>query len=202
MSGTPISRRINHIYHTYYRERAKEKFIHTMEWVGKYGKLNGVLGSNFDFFIDDVKLGRCLESYYLDVIKYKEYHFNPDAACSGDVFSKEFSEKVHSGEKFINSAKVAAFTTKWLLKARPIYVRPVNGYKPTITESTFLDAINETFVLGHVLDLMGLTTSQFTGGEISDLLYHLKYRSSDDRCLMLIYSLMEKVARQPPTRVN
>lgn len=95
--------------------------------------------------LDYLQLGEAIRSYFLDVIKYKEYHFDPKdpdqisdpdlartvrsylqkfgvaSASELDHLSAEWTELVHMTVN-LSETKVAAYTAKWLLRNRPISV--------------------------------------------------------------------------------
>jgi hypothetical protein len=95
-------------------------------------------------------------------------------------------------DKLISRAKVAAFTAKWLLKYMPIYIFPKPGYKPTEDEKIKMFHANESFALDHSTSLMGREAHLLPTETIEDILYHFKYRSSDDRSLILAFSLLSR----------
>jgi len=113
----PISRRISDIYKGYYEEKARGKYDclvnHAKEYVDALS-----LNDNFSHFIDPFRFYALVRSYYLDVIRYKEYHFDKkrrdgDPDDSIDCYSKEWSEYVH--KKLISKDKAASLKANWII---------------------------------------------------------------------------------------
>jgi len=95
--------------------------------------------------LDYLQLGEAIRSYFLDVIRYKEYHFDPKdpdditdpvvaekvrdyleecgvkSVSELDDLSAARTELVHKTVN-LSETKVAAYTAKWLLRNRPISV--------------------------------------------------------------------------------
>lgn len=184
---SPASRRISHIYNHCYKQRADQKCLQMIRAAEAMMRVFGVNDECYDWFISPFKIQKCVESYYLDVIKYKEFHFNPiNEDC--DVTSPDFINSVH--EKLVNESKAAAFSVKWILKSMPIYVLA----KKTLSkdESMLLDMVNEIFAFRYAVRLMDIDPNKIDDTDTRDILYHLKYRNYDDRNLMLIFSLLKK----------
>lgn len=139
------------------------------------------------YYVDENKIIKALDSYFLDVIRYKEYHFNNSGSM--DVFSEEWAKRIHSKKK-INNSKVASFFCKWLLKAAPIYIVP---NEETEMPNDFIAHINSFFVLNCVLYcLLQYDYDMIDQDDYDKLFYDFRYRSIDDRLYFSRFELIEK----------
>jgi hypothetical protein len=180
-----ISRRIISIFEKHYMERAEDRIVVVTLFAHAF-----LASLDYDvegYYFDDAKVIKAVESYFLDVIKYKEYHF--DGPANTDVFSDVWTEYVHV-EKKINDSKVAAFSAKWLLKASPIYVVQKKGI--VIADDLFCH-INELFVLNCVLyALLQDDYNLVDEDEYKKLFYDFKYRNLDERAYFSRFELIQK----------
>ena len=126
----PISKRVEEIFSTYYLEKSKSKetFIRKNAALAVDELEKKGLGNNFDAYIDDYLISSLVDSYFLDVIRYKEYHFNNNDIGADD---KKWVVRIHS--KRIAQNKAASLSSKWILKYKPIQIHPVRGYSNQIT---------------------------------------------------------------------
>jgi len=192
-----VSGRISYIFDKYYRDAFSRKILQAYR--GARSAARGLkLDDNYQWHVDLMKVEDFVTSYFLDVIKYKEYHFNPKPEVGQkppDVWDVSYLDAVHkknadpAKDKAINCSKVAAFKTKWWLRYMPISVHVLDGFAVPERDRSNISHVNETFILYYCLDLMGLR-STITTGNWDSMLYHLKYRALDDRSLMLAYSML------------
>lgn len=180
-----ISERYSRIFSDYYYEKARERF----EFIVQYSDFF-LESLHFDEKVDGqiiyLNVEAFITSYFLDVIKFKEYHFNfPD----GD--GPEVDRKVH-GEKLLNASKVGAFTAKWLLKYKPIVLLP----KADIVLDTFeqRDIQDAPFILALNIALrsMGVDPREVPEDTYKQLLYHFRFRDYEDRGMILYFDLLLK----------
>jgi hypothetical protein len=166
-------------------ERAKERGLVIISFAHEL-----MSGLNLDvegYYIDENKIVKALDSYFLDVIKYKEYHFNCEESV--DIFSEKWAQYIHVDKK-INDSKVAAFSAKWLLKAAPIYIVP-KANTPVLDD--FICHINAFFVLNCVLYcLLKYDHDLVDQSDFEKLFYDFRYRTVDDRSYFSRFELIEK----------
>ncbi|MEI6985327.1 MAG: hypothetical protein WCK65_04290, partial [Rhodospirillaceae bacterium] len=72
-----VSRRISYIYKTYYGDASSKKFSHMYQECQLAVGTLGLDMGKYVYWVDKHRIGEIISSYYYDVIKYKEYHFNP-----------------------------------------------------------------------------------------------------------------------------
>ena len=193
-----ISKRYSEIFNKYYADTSKRRFKNFIaffeSWIGKIDIPDG-----FEPFMDYERLSKSIDSYFLDVIKYKEYHFN---AYHVDIYSEAWCKEIHE-EKKINDSKVAAFTAKWLLKASPIAIIPKdNSHRIYRPENDGLCHINERFALDCSLyALLRESYLNLDKETYYSLFYDFKYRNFDERLYFsrfcLLMELMNGVYRKP-----
>lgn len=171
------------------------------------------LGATLD--IDLFSLGEVVRSYFLDAIRYKEYHFDPrDIAESSlvktkladhkleslhdlDPLSPLWTELVHTTAN-INSSKVAAYTVKWILRHKPISVistmpdlagadiEPRSSDIPNLIP--YLNSINENYALQCALFALEIEAGRVSRNKLEELLYCLKFRAFDESSYFMILS--------------
>lgn len=185
-----ISKRYSDIFNKYYIETAKHRFVFLINFIDSWmSKIN--IGNEFVYFVDHERLSKAIDSYFLDVIKFKEYHFDTENA---DVYSEAWCKEIHENKR-INDSKVAAFTAKWLLKASPISIIP-RDFASTILrpENDDVCHINEHFALDCALyallreDFIKIDRDSYTS-----LFYDFKYRNFDERAYFSRFSLLLKL---------
>ncbi|MEE9338380.1 MAG: hypothetical protein V3U87_09890 [Methylococcaceae bacterium] len=194
-----ISKRYSDIFNKYYAKTAKSRFNFFIGFIDSWmSKI--VIGNEFAYIVDHERLSKTIDSYFLDVIKYKEYHFN---ASVDDIYSETWCKEVHEEHK-INDSKVAAFTAKWLLKAAPISIIPRNItssiHRP---ENDNLCHINERFALDCALyalfrdDYLSLDDKSY-----DSLYYDFKYRNFDERAYFSRFSLLLNLVKERGERID
>jgi hypothetical protein len=158
------------------------------------------IGNEFVYSVDHERLSKTIDSYFLDVIKYKEYHFNADI---DDIYSEAWCKEVHEEHK-INDSKVAAFTAKWLLKAAPISIIPRNiSSSIRRSENDNLCHINERFALDCALyALFRDSYLDLDDNSYESLYYDFKYRNFDERAYFSRFSLLLNLVKEREARVN
>lgn len=187
-----ISKRYSHIFNQYYAQTAKKRFHFCITFIDSWiSKID--IGDEFIHVVDHERLSKAIDSYFLDVIKYKEYHFNSDIE---DVYSEAWCKDVHE-EHRINDSKVAAFTAKWLLKAAPISIMPKDFSSSTPRpENDDICHINERFALD--CSLYALFRNSYLNLDASsyeNLYYDFKYRNYDERIYFSKFSLLFELVK-------
>lgn len=180
-----ISKRIKYIFEKYYMDVAKERFHILLDSAHKF--MSAQTFNCDGYFIDENRLAKAVDSYFLDVIKFKEYHFNNEDF--DDIHSEEWIRRIHVDQK-INDSKVAAFTAKWLLKSSLIYVKSSID-QPILDD--FTCHINEAFALNCVLyTLLGHKYDLLDRDDLDKLFYDFKYRPFDERGYFSRFESLEK----------
>jgi hypothetical protein len=189
------SLRIEAIIREYYAERAKKKWLSLKGHAFSY--LSSVEGlKNFSASLDPIAVEQLCDAYFIDVVRYKEYHSTPDKP---DIkpFSEDWAFHLHSEHsgKRVKFSKIAALTVKWLLKYHPIVLQLDKGVSVSSLpsqERRTASFINEAFALSYSLDIIKVEFSKIDPKECEDLLYHFKYRNYDERHFFLLYEYLRK----------
>jgi len=194
------SARIEYLFDKFYREKCDEKagslYDHASVFIKKYNGLD-----EFHGHIDSNAMLRIAEAYFIDIIKYKEYHLTPKVSentiLSTCPTGEEWDRELHSPENqnLLNRSKIASFTTKWLLRGQPIKIiqKPEVEYasfSPTEQQVDKIWYVNEKFSISHLLSLLEVNSTtlaaDYKNSLLKDLLYHFKYRSYCERHFMRI----------------
>lgn len=185
-----ISRRIEAIYNKFYKDRLRNRYrIHQAIYAALESEVEKTL-PGYALKLDDIAVAEAIRSYFLDVIRYKEYHFNPEHTGEKpsdiDPFSKEWVEKIHKGKR-INANKVAALTVKWLLMYKPVSVHR-DLEKVTSEEENYLTThINEFFALSLGLYALGLSIQDLDSEIVREIIYNLRFRDYDEGAYFMIF---------------
>jgi hypothetical protein len=194
MKSSQISGRIKYIYSSYYFNRAEEKFNHIIVHINQFAAKCG-LSDDYCLSFLDITIRALVESYYLDVIRYKEYHFNPAGSAEYGSSQDTWCESVHN--KKISKSKAAAYTAKWLLKYSPITILPDSVSRDEISPEDLkrILSINAVFCLDHIRKILtteqGYPNSLNDDRVISDLIYTFRFRNFDERHFFMIFDLMD-----------
>ncbi|MDZ7641643.1 MAG: hypothetical protein U5J62_06450 [Desulfurivibrio sp.] len=116
-------------------------------------------------------LGNCVISYFDDIQRIKEYHYEIDR---------------------VDTHKIAAYTSKWIVFSRPISCR----FKklPLTRETKIIMLANELFALHCGLAIMGIEGIGCLDNKLRlNLLYTFKYRHFSGRTLATIYCLIDRL---------
>lgn len=185
--GTPLSDRIEIIYSKYYEERALDKanMIEALadEVVNGFSK---ILNDDFDVYLDFFKIASLVDSYYLDVIRYKEYHF--DSEAESDCYSEEWTASVH--KRLVSQSKVAALSIKWLLKYKPIQIHPMQTHEPSKKDVQLMLSVNEQLAMMYTFKILNVKSDEVEHSLLKDLEYHMRYRAYDEKHFFIIYKQM------------
>jgi hypothetical protein len=204
----PVSSRIRYILDKHYDKKQLAKCEHMAEHLfdfTRYWVTNEALIHGFS----TIKVISLVESYFYDVIRYKEYHNDPHDPVSEDEKNKktrrEFKpddEKpwlfdMHEEEKGqrINKSKIAAFTAKWFLKNLPIFIYPDPKIANVdLSEKERKDIIfcNEFFLLEHICKLLEIPFAELKEQDLYDLVYSFKFRHFEIDSYILIFQDLER----------
>ena len=214
MSLGSVSKRVQKIYEKHYADREAQRFENLyliFDTLAGY-----VEASNFGakLEIDYLTLAEIIRSYFLDTIRYKEYHFDPkfgegseELAKFGiasvedlDALSPEWTGLVHS-QVNINASKVAAYTVKWILRYKPISVictrdQVLQGYPSIEISHPFLANINEFYALHCACLALEVDMSDVSKQKIDELIYCFRFRAFDESAYFMILSKEYLTARE------
>lgn len=141
-----------------------------------------------------------IRSYFIDVIRYKEYHFSADdktdpvtgKAIQIDPFSERWIDEVH--EKLINESKVAAYTAKWILAYKPLTIisdasLDLNGAEnPQHIQTKLYANINEVYALNCALSVLKVDYDDVPENRIDELIYNFRFRKFEEGLYFMILS--------------
>ena len=129
------------------------------------------------------RIKHAVYSYFMDVIRYKEFHFN--SYDGGDIHDNK-----------INNYKIAAFTIKWILKVKPIFITPPKDYETNDKENAEINLINEQFCFSHALDILKIPADSLTPEVHDSFIYHLHYRNFDEATFFLLLETLDKSCKR------
>lgn len=142
-----------------------EKFI--LRYSAIYDEMkNFIVANNLEkeAYINEIALGYALLDYFEDIARLKEYH----------------------RVSHINSIKIVAYTSYWLLKRKPIQISKKENDRRLVY-------INERFVLSYILSFLGESEKPILKQDKKGLqafgesiLYYLKYRLTSPYSLEMI----------------
>ncbi len=197
--GPPLSIRIEDIFEEFYSDAAEDKYIHLIRAIDIFTDQFDLRPGKKDFLVnvESFKLRALVHSYYLDVIRYKEYNFNPSKEDTGGKkiapFSLEWVEYIHDSRKKISDNKAASLTCKWLMKYLPIQIHP-RDYNCVLSddEEQVILNYNAFFSLSHCADILDISISEEDISPLlyEELLYHLRYRNFDERHFYMVFGLI------------
>jgi hypothetical protein len=191
----PISSRIEYIYREYYYEKARARHHALIQYADLFLK-NLPIYNKCNCRVDFQKMVALVDSYFLDVIRFKEYHFQPKLPNGTvDVFSKDWMDYVHR-EKLLHPSKVGALLSKWILKYSPIIIIPKSEELISQDDAKIICSANAGFALNFSLSSMGVSQEDIDKETASDVLYHFRFRNYEDRSFFLIYNSVMKLASQ------
>lgn len=209
-----VSQRTGAIYREFYQERETARFETLYGIFSQLSHFAEASDEGVQLRLDYLRLVEAIRSYFLDTIRYKEYHFDPkeddpeveailakqgaSSISELDPMSREWAELVHRTAK-INGSKVAAYTVKWLLRCRPISVvtpvpaneeelRRVEALPPPKQQSSFIANINEHFAIQSALYALELDIRDVALHRMNELLYNLRFRPFEESTYFMILS--------------
>lgn len=178
----PISSRIQYIYKKHYEDKASERYKFLLLNAQKFCS-GTCLPENVAFQVQEIKIRALVRSYFLDVIKFKEYHFEPNVENKiSKINSEEWIDFVHK-DKQINHSKVASFTLKWIMKHSPLAFWNMNDELLTFDQENIINTANARFAISAAFKLIEKPQYSVNPEYLKRLMYHLMYRSIDERSL-------------------
>lgn len=174
MAGLPagVSSRAERIFEKHYSLRQPARFKNLYTVFDRLAAYVDALEMGVQLSLDYMALAEIVRSYFYDVIRYKEYHFDPemlspegeinpqvrekleslgkDSLEAIDPLSKEWTELVHETVN-INASKVASYTAKWILRYKPITVISNQSDVENFSQSDVADAFkNQSMFLADI----------------------------------------------------
>lgn len=203
----PVSGRVAAIYRKFYEEREAQRALNLYQIFDELAASVEAASDNVTLHLDYVRLGELVRSYFLDAIRYKEYHFDPDPADSEfsalleqfgygsidevDPLTEHWTTLVHSTAN-INNSKVASYTVKWILACKPISVVNKNTVLPRspghVITSAFLSNINEYYALACALFTLEIDAADIAPKKLDELIYALRFRKYDESAFFMIFT--------------
>jgi hypothetical protein len=180
----PISDKYEKVFSKYYFDAAKQRFVDLTKYLEVYGEQID-FKTKLVIAVDHIKVNAFVTSYFLDVIRFKEYHFKSDA----DAKSKD-EASIHT--KLVSQSKAAAFTLKWMLKYQPLIVFAQDPFKLSEHERVFLEFLPFLVAINFALRTMGIRPRDVPKEIFDDLLYHIRFRPYEERGFMLYFDLLIK----------
>lgn len=210
-----VSRRTQEIYRRFYGEREAQRYENLYYIFERMAAHVDARECGARIEIDYIGLGEIVRSYFFDVIRYKDYHFDPqmpdrsETSVAGgeddltrvplgiDPLSPEWTEHVHRTAK-LNGSKVAAFTVKWILRYKPISVISAEKLVHDISSTTpsahpkelssFLINVNEHFALLCALVALEVDLQDISRKKFDELIYCFRFRNFDESAYFMILS--------------
>lgn len=210
-----VSRRTNAIYQRYYQDRERQRFENLYKIFDTMAAYVDAAEFGAKLDLDYFSLAEVVRSYFLDTIRYKEYHFDPKSASDSpivreklaeigvselaevDPLSAQWAELVHSTVN-INTSKVAAYTAKWILRHKPITVISLRTDLPEENVDSehselqspipFLTSINENYALQCALFALEIDANSVSRKKIEELMYCFRFRAFDESSYFMILS--------------
>ncbi|WP_299212204.1 hypothetical protein [uncultured Tateyamaria sp.] len=151
--------------------------------------------------VDHAALSEAVRSYFLDTIRYKDYHFDPDEASEGlepvlakyevqdlkalPPLSPEWTHILHSTVN-INGSKAAAYMVKWILRYKPISVFSQAEEIEDKPQSTIIANINEIYALNCAFIELGIDSIEVPQKKLDELIYCFRFRPFDEASYFMI----------------
>lgn len=203
-----VSRRTEAIYERFYADRVQQRCLNLYEVFLELARIVDAAGFGARIEIDYLSLADLVRSYFLDVIRYKEYHldFRSESSVAEDLpsnldpallekldpFDPKWAEAVHLYAN-INASKVAAYTVKWILRNKPI---SVIGVSPLSSDSepdragrnAFLADINEQYALQCALVALEIDSIAIPADVLDELIYCFRFRAFDEGAYFMLLS--------------
>ena len=149
-------------------------------------------GSGIEAVVSPFHIERLSRAYFIDIIRYKEYHYNPkDEGVPYD----EYVAKIHSGDdkRRLGPDKIAAFLVKWILRSQPIQVeisRNANLKDPRLNDLIWY--VNIYFALFVAAEKLQVPLKSLDRKQRLDLLHHFRFRTFDESAFILLFKSIQE----------
>lgn len=196
-----VSARVREIYKEHYEPREPQRFETLVEVFNRISDVVEATHPGSKVVMDYAALSEAVRSYFLDTIRYKDYHFDPDEAgdeikaamtkygvaslASLEPLSPEWTHILHSTVN-INGSKAAAYMVKWILRYKPISVLSDETEYSKRPQSTIVASINEIFALNCALLELGIDSAGVSQKKLDELIYCFRFRPFDEASYFMI----------------
>ncbi|MDU8927676.1 hypothetical protein RXV86_09795 [Alisedimentitalea sp. MJ-SS2] len=196
-----VSARIREIYREHYEPREPQRYATLIDVFNKISDIVEATHHGSTVVVDHAALAEAVRSYYLDTIRYKDYHFDPDEVGpnlesalakygiedlgSLSPLSPEWSHILHSTVN-INGSKAAAYMVKWILRYKPVSVLSLAEEVENKPHSTIVANINEIYALNCALLELGIDSVEVSQQKLDELIYCFRFRSFDEASYFMI----------------
>lgn len=191
-----ISSRVAKIYESYYSDKSRQRYKTLVDYANHFLKTIPFTADCL-LRVDEHKMLALVDSYFLDVIRFKDYHFRPNGDFpEKELFTDTWNQLVH-GEKLLSPPKVAALSAKWILKYSPLIIIPKNGVLLSSHDRTLLNAATAMFAFQFAIVSMGLSPRNINLEIRRNIIYHFRFRQFEERSFMLLFeTLMTSYGRE------
>jgi hypothetical protein len=188
---TGISKRIALIFDNFYKQRSVDRFQNLHYIYDGIASAVRSKDAELTVYLDFDKLAELVRSYFIDVIRYKEYHFSLYPEKDGiepglDPFSFEWASKVH--QKRLNASKQAALTAKWILTYKPISVVSNRSLGSESEVSLYVASINEHYALQAAVIALDLEFAAIPRETVEEIIYNFRFRKFEEGPFYMILS--------------
>jgi hypothetical protein len=196
-----VSARIREIYKEHYLPREPRRYSTLIEIFNQISDIVEATHPGARVAIDHPALSEAVRSYFLDTIRYKDYHFDPDETGKGlepvlvkyevqdlkslSPLSPEWTHILHSTIN-INGSKAAAYMAKWILRYKPISVFSEATEIEDKPQSTIVANINEIYALNCAFLELGIDSMEVSQKKIDELIYCFRFRPFDEASYFMI----------------
>lgn len=198
-----LSRRLAAIYDKYYQPRVEIRALNLYKIFDAMATPVEESDAPYRLHMDIERLAELIRSYFLDALRYKEYHLSPDECHHKfpailaelghnkiddvDPLSEGWTRLLHETAN-INSSKVAALTVKWVLMYKPISVASLQDDVQTASQPMFISCINEFFALNCAFFILNIDASDVDARKIDELIYSFRFRKFDESAYFMIFT--------------
>jgi hypothetical protein len=202
-SLSSVSQRVAAIFSKYYENREPQRAKNLYAVFLSLVEVAEPKDKRFRVLLDEARLAEIIRSYFLDVIRYKEYHFDPndeDKSFSKHLarlglssidevspLSPEWTELVHVTSN-IHSSKVASYTAKWILIYKPISVISPSSEFSKEAVNPLVASINEYYALLCALFALEIKAENVDPKRIDELIYAFRFRKFEESAYFSILS--------------
>lgn len=201
------------IYKTYYSERYDDRYAQLRETFDRlvyptlvikknsgWGKVKSLFSKDIsDLFsendevfaeINPLLAEQVVKAYLIDLIRYKEYHYNPrDANLKFDDYAKAIHQDSEEARR-LDRDKATAFLVKWILKIKPIQItlgKDFDFKNDTLVNK--VNYINTDFALMIAANMLRIDFSQVPSKQRIMLRHQFQYRPFDENIFSMLFSV-------------
>lgn len=182
-----ISQHYQQIFERHYKEKHKNRVYFLGTLFKKFDELiqldldrgpeseNHSSTERFEPIVNLHLLDHLVTSYFYDVIRYKEFHF-----------PLETRHECKENEDRINRYKIAAYTVKWIVRVKPLFIDDLESTNPmSEKQDALITTLNEQFAVFVATYILGI--NELYDEDFNDLVYQLCYRPYDEGAFELVF---------------